>query len=358
MSMPARPKILLLDDDPDVLELYAELLSRLPSQPEIRRASSGGSAIAMLAAEPFSLLLCDVKMPNMDGLQVLATVRRRFPNLRTAVLTVLTNEQIRMRAYAMGLDLYLEKPRTAPEIRIFLDCVESLLGQELRESFHQVQSKNLLDMIQLECLSQGSQVLKVHCGNQSGSIWLQNGEIIDAAIADLKGKNAFQRIVSWKTSTFEILPDEPSHPRAIFDSYQALLQESVRELEEGWNPVEAGGASSASLPAPRSLADLAALNGVEFALRLAPDKAEPVECCALENPQPVAGWMRQTMNQFGALGAAMQAGGLQRVDGFGLQRHVVVAVRDKDLLGVGFHRNMSRAQMVAIMNTLIAQLPQ
>ena len=72
----AKPhKILLLDDDQDILDLYKEMLGALPSQPEVYTANSGARAIALLEAEPFSLLISDLKMPKMDGLQLLTIVR-------------------------------------------------------------------------------------------------------------------------------------------------------------------------------------------------------------------------------------------------------------------------------------------
>src|ERR1051326_408394 len=105
--MSARHKILLLDDDKDLLELYREMLSRLPSQPEIHTATSGARAIALLESEPFSLLISDLNMPKMDGLQVLTIVRRKFPQLRTAVMTCILDEQFRARAYPMGFALFV-----------------------------------------------------------------------------------------------------------------------------------------------------------------------------------------------------------------------------------------------------------
>src|SRR5204863_2332514 len=125
-----RHKILLLDDDHELVELYREMLCRLPSQPEIFTATSGARAIALLDSEPFTLLISDLNMPKMDGLQVLTIVRRKFPQLRTAVLTSVADEQFRTRAYAMGIDLFLEKPNGSQEVRFMLDCVESLLGRD------------------------------------------------------------------------------------------------------------------------------------------------------------------------------------------------------------------------------------
>src|SRR5579863_4366882 len=158
--MADRPKILLLDDDQDLLDLYREILSQLPSHPEIFTSSTGPRAIAMLEAEPFTLMVCDLNMPKMDGLQVLSIVRRKFPDLRTVVLTSVLDEQFRSRVYGLGVDLFWQKPGTSDEIKQFLECVESLLGRGRESGFRGVQSKSLADIIQLECLSQNTTVLK------------------------------------------------------------------------------------------------------------------------------------------------------------------------------------------------------
>src|SRR5580658_5142777 len=124
--MEFQPKILILDDEPDWLEMCREMLAQLPSKPEVRTASTGANAVSQLDAERFRLLICDLKMPRIDGLQVLAIVRRRFPDLRTVVLTGLEGDEYRSRAYALGVDMFWLKTEMQQNITMFLDCVESL----------------------------------------------------------------------------------------------------------------------------------------------------------------------------------------------------------------------------------------
>jgi CheY-like chemotaxis protein len=128
--MKASQKILLCDDDPDLLDMYREIFAQLPDQPEIHTANSGPRALAMLEAEPFDLLICDLKMPRMDGFQVLEIVRHKYPHLRTMVLTCNTDEQFRLRAYALGVDLFCDKPASEQEVKMWLNAVEALLGRE------------------------------------------------------------------------------------------------------------------------------------------------------------------------------------------------------------------------------------
>src|SRR5271170_844830 len=154
--MENRHKILMLDDDADWLDLCRELLEPLPSKTEIRTVSSGARALALLESEPFRLLICDLKMPRMDGLQVLAIVRRRFPDLRTIVLTGLEDEEFRSRAYALGVDLFWLKADMQRNMKLFLECLESLLGRDMADGFRGIQNKSLMDIIQMECLSRNS----------------------------------------------------------------------------------------------------------------------------------------------------------------------------------------------------------
>ena len=80
-------------------------------------------------------------MPKMDGLQVLAIVRRRFPELRTVVLTALEDEEFRSRAYALGVDLFWLKTDIQQNLKMFMDCVESLLGRDLKPAFAAFKTK-------------------------------------------------------------------------------------------------------------------------------------------------------------------------------------------------------------------------
>src|SRR5450432_3105875 len=229
--MAARQKILILDDEHDILEIYREILARLPSQPDIHTAVSGARAIALLESEPFNLLLVDLCMPTMDGFQVLAIVRRKFHALRVVVMTAAEDEQFRARAYGMGIDLYLEKPKTGKEIINFVDCIESMLEKEDAGGFRGVQSKTLVDIIQLECLTQSSAILKISSAAGEGRIWIQRGEIIDAAMGEYLGKEAFLEMLRWKSGSFEILPSDVPRPRTIFSSYENLLMETAQTID-------------------------------------------------------------------------------------------------------------------------------
>src|SRR5271157_4715019 len=230
--MENRHKILMLDDDADWLDLCRELLESLPSKPEIRTVASGARALALLETEPFRLLVCDLKMPRIDGLQVLAIVRRRFPELRTVVLSGLEDEEFRSRAYALGVDMFWLKTEMQGNLQMFIECLESLLGRDQEGGFRGIQSKGLMDIVQMECLARSSTVLRITRGSLVAKLWIQQGELTDAEAEGARGEAAFLRILTWKTGTFENLPAEPNRERTILKPVNALLLESAQAIDE------------------------------------------------------------------------------------------------------------------------------
>lgn len=329
--MAARQKILILDDEQDILEIYQEILARLPSQPEIHTADNGPRALALLESEPFSLLLVDLRMPQMDGFQVLAIVRRKFPTIRVVVITAAEDEQFRARAYGMGVDLYVEKPKTGKEVINFVDCVESLLESETQGGFRGVQSKTLVDIIQLECLTQASAILKVTSAAGEGRIWIQKGEIIDASTGDLLGKEAFLEMLSWKAGNFEILPSELPRPRTIFNSYESLLMETAQTLDENM-------ARSADDPG-NGLSAFARYKGVQFVIAVDTAEKSKFEHWGTEDPERMANWVSTMTQNLRTLGDKLETGELTDIEALGPQRHVAVLVGDDECLGVGFTRS-------------------
>ncbi len=61
---------------------------------------------------------------------------------------------------------------------------------------------------------------------------MQDGELIDAETDGARGEPAFQRLLAWKSGTFENLPPEPNRPRTIFKPINALLLESAQNMDE------------------------------------------------------------------------------------------------------------------------------
>ena len=210
-----------------------------------------------------------------------------------------------------------------------------------------MQSKSLVDIIQLECLSQASSVLKITNGSVEAKIWVLNGDLIDATVGDAVGEDAFMKILTWKTGNFESLPADPSRPRAIHNSYQGLLLDSAQSMDESVakdKPDEPAAEGGGVAPGSR-LAALASINGVDFVLSVAAEDKKKFEHWGVEGAEAVAAWTLATAANFRALGERLKAGQLNQIEGLGSQHHVALVSGSQKELCVGFQRALSHTQV-------------
>jgi CheY-like chemotaxis protein len=294
-------------------------------------------------------------MPKMDGLQVIAIARRKYPQLRIVVWTCIADEQFRARAYGMGVDQYWQKPSSEEERQHLLDAVESMLQRELQGGFRGIQSKSLVDLIQLECLSQNSTTLRIKNGALSGRIWIQAGELIDAEAGDLNGEAAFRMILGWKAGSFELLPADAERPRAIFSSYQALLLEIAQAMDEA----DHAAANSEALHIPDDpaspLMGLTRFNGVQFVLSVGPRPRCEMKSWGLETPDHVSEWTQESIKAFADLGDWLQVGPLQQMTAMSPLSHVALAESVKGDLCVGFRSSLRSDEVRETMRNILAK---
>jgi DNA-binding response OmpR family regulator len=334
------------------------LAQHLSCMPDVRTASSGARALALLESEQFHLMIVDLNMPKMDGLQVVSIARRKYPELRLIILTAIRDEQFRTRAYAMGVDQYWIKPESDQEMGLLMESIESLLSREAKGGFRGVQSKSLVDIIQLECLSQSSTVLKITNGIADGKIWIQNGEVTHAEAPGATAEPAFQRILTWKTGSFENLPADLNQPRTIFTSYQGLLLDTAQAFDEAVSQVPQateGPAAAEAASTATQLAELSQVKGVEFVLALGTEKNSVQDSWGLENPKPVSEWMKKSLEGFNSLGERLQVGHLQQIVGTGPQRKVALASSSTCQLCVGFSPGLSAEELRETMKSILTK---
>ena len=108
------PAVLVVDDDPDIRAMLAFALG---DEFDVRFASGGEEAIAVLATDPPAAMVLDLMMPEVDGYDVLSARLERglAPDTRIVMLTCKTDESDLVRSWELGADAYLSKP-TDPEL--------------------------------------------------------------------------------------------------------------------------------------------------------------------------------------------------------------------------------------------------
>lgn len=106
----SKGKILVIDDE-DIVRISCSR-SLVPEGYELKMAKNGPEGLKMLEEESFDLVLTDLKMPNMDGIEVLATIKKTWPNTDVVIVTGYQTVETAVKAIKLGAFDYIEKPFT------------------------------------------------------------------------------------------------------------------------------------------------------------------------------------------------------------------------------------------------------
>ena len=115
----ARPTILIVDDEPDLLELVSLTLRRMSLR--TRTASDLATAQKLLKSESFDLCLTDMRLPDGDGLELVAWIQQNRAQLPVAVITAHGNVESAVRALKLGAFDFVSKPLDIGVLRKLVD---------------------------------------------------------------------------------------------------------------------------------------------------------------------------------------------------------------------------------------------
>jgi two-component system, NtrC family, response regulator AtoC len=148
MSQP-KPRILIVDDE----EIVRESLSGWLEQDgyAVETAADGSSGLDKVRERPWSILLVDLKMPGMDGLQVLEAARKLQPDLSVVMITAFATVETAVKAIKLGATDYIVKPFDPEELSLLIQKIVAqqavvrenvMLRKALRRSyqFHDIVS--------------------------------------------------------------------------------------------------------------------------------------------------------------------------------------------------------------------------
>ncbi len=115
------PRVLVVDDDDTVAEVVVGYLERAGY--ETQHLADGRAALASIEADPPALVVLDLMLPELDGLEVCRRVRASLPNLPIIMLTALGEAEDRIAGLEVGADDYVTKPFSPRELVLRIDSV-------------------------------------------------------------------------------------------------------------------------------------------------------------------------------------------------------------------------------------------
>jgi DNA-binding response OmpR family regulator len=232
--MTVHPKtILVVDDDEMVLSLLEANLRKTGFA--VLTAVNGKDALAIVSRAPVDIIVSDISMPEMDGLEFCERIRRtpEFVDIPFIFLTAHRGEDERIRGLRSGADEYLVKPFSVNEL---ITRVEILYDRIQRTRTVNTFAGNLRDVsfceiLQLFEMTRKQGVLSVKASTGKGTLSLANATLTNAAWNDLEGEDAVFEMFGLKEGSFRFQPKEVS-PGNLAEPIGAVLMETARLTDE------------------------------------------------------------------------------------------------------------------------------
>ncbi len=220
--------VLVVDDEEDLTWSIAKHLSKDKDKYNLNTVNSGADALDLLKKKSIELVISDIRMPEISGLDLLMKIRENYPETKVIIMTAYGSSEIQQEANERGCFRYIEKPFEINDLRqMILDIVSEKEGFEGKISDFQ-----LTDLIQMNCLGRLTNAISVDAGQKKGIIFFEDGNIIHAEVGNLDGENAFYEIIGWKGGQFAINKGAKTKKESIVKGWQSLMLEGMRRADE------------------------------------------------------------------------------------------------------------------------------
>jgi DNA-binding response OmpR family regulator/predicted regulator of Ras-like GTPase activity (Roadblock/LC7/MglB family) len=221
-------RVLIVDDENRLLQSVEAGLEGYKHEFKVHVAGNGKEAINVLKTVTADLVVTDLRMPEMDGFQLLAALSNSHPFMPTIVMTAFATPEIEERLSIAGTIKLLEKPI---DIERLAEAIRAGLRQEASDGL--LAGFSLANFLQLLSMEQKTCLLSIKFNNNRGHIFLERGDIKAAVANRIKGEEALYLMLASDDVhiSFQKLPKKKI-PQMINTSLMSLLIEGMRRKDE------------------------------------------------------------------------------------------------------------------------------
>jgi CheY-like chemotaxis protein len=221
--------VLLVDDDHEMLIALKEGFQKFKDSFSILLASDGLKAVESLKKNTISLVVTDLKMPGMDGFELLAHIMEHYPDIPVTIITGYSTPEMERLAREGGAVGYIAKPFLIENLA--RQILSTLRKESEGGTLHNVSSGMFLQLVEMEqktCTIR----LEDKFSNKKGILFFHEGDLLDARVNDLQGENAAYEIFSWDQVNLSIQNGCALKEKRIHSEMQHLILEAARRKDE------------------------------------------------------------------------------------------------------------------------------
>ena len=214
-------RILVIDDEPSLRQSFTRILQK--EGHDVTTAANGKDGLSLVSEHPFDLVYLDIRMPDMNGLDVLKSIHEKFPELSVILFTAQPDLNSALDALRHGAKDYLLKPLKP---QVLIERTElMLINQQKERRKRELQQK--IDALQNELAAlegEGSkQQEHKQDANISGERFLKRGDLtLDLLVRRLTVK---ENLVEIPPTSFDYLLVLARHAPNVVD-YQTMVSEA------------------------------------------------------------------------------------------------------------------------------------
>jgi len=221
-------RVLVVDDEEDMLWMLQRNLNKGMPDVEILSAGSGEEALAVLSDKSVELVITDINMPGMNGLDLLIEINNRYPETGVIIMTAYPSSAYEREAMMSGSLRFIEKPFDIKEMR---EIVKDILKN--KEGFQgTISGVDLMDIIQLNGLSHATSALKITTSEEEGMIFFMDGEVVHAICGQITGEEAFFKVLECQDGSLQNIRGAEPPVVSINKSLESLLFEAAMRNDE------------------------------------------------------------------------------------------------------------------------------
>lgn len=220
--------ILIVDDEPRLLESVQAGLKEHEDRLEVLTAHNGKEAVELLKTIQVHLVVTDLKMPELDGFELLAHISVKYPSIPVIVMTAFNTPEIEKKLLESSSLKLLEKPIDIDELA---DSIFEGLKQSKEEgALTGISLPSFLQLIETE---KKTCIIEVSSNDAKGYIYFNQGELFSAVYNDLKGDEAIYGMLLFDEVEIRIKRNvKRKFKKTVGSPLLALLMEGLRKKDE------------------------------------------------------------------------------------------------------------------------------
>jgi CheY-like chemotaxis protein/Tfp pilus assembly protein PilZ len=218
--------VLIVDSDPFMLDTLVGLLKSQSGFLNVVSAENGKAALDILACQPIHVVITGLRLPKIDGFELVVLLAKLHPDVRVIVMTSNASPMLRAKIKQIPTAVHFDR---ALDISLLTQRIFTELGISYGGQVRGVNLSSFLQMIELEgrtCM------LQVRGKGRVAFLWIRKGELIAAEVGDLRGESAALMILGWEHVVIDIDYSHAEKDVEITTPLMGLMMESSRLMDE------------------------------------------------------------------------------------------------------------------------------